>query len=228
MTYAPYQYRRPAAPRRGGIVPNPSRRNTAGLGLLPLAAAAASPTVENIVKNAATAIIGIFDPGKKRDANREARAEMYYQLALAGSITATRRLYGGQTIQYTDKEKQMYRDRWAKFAQANPTLAAKAQQMGGLGIPEPGSDVQPPALSATDQEKIRQEIALATGNPSEPLPPSVNLTPSGTPPTNPAAPNLNVPPMAHPPIDVAGFSASPTVLAIAALGIALAFTKKKR
>lgn len=222
MSYAPY--RPPQRPvRRGGIVPNPSRRNTAGLGFVAAAAAVAqNKTVQSIVKDAASAIIGIFDPGKKRDKNREARAEMWYQLALAGSITAARRLYGGQTIQYTDKEKQMYKDRWAKFAQANPTLAQQAVQKGGLGIPEPGSDVVPPSLSSTEQEKLRQEIALYTGGSSESLPGDMSAD------VPPADANAGAPPAAHPPIQEAGLSSNPLVLGAAAAALLLAFTKRRR
>lgn len=127
------------------------------LGILPLAAAAV-PSVSQITGKILTGLVSIVDPGKKRDANREARAEMWYQYASAGSVTAARRLYGGQQFQYTDKEKAYYRTRWSKFQTAIPDLAAQAVQLGALGIPEPGSDLQPPALSASDQQVIQGEI----------------------------------------------------------------------
>lgn len=127
------------------------------LGVLPLVAAAV-PSVGQITSKILSGVVSIFDPGKKRDANREARAEMWYQFASAGSITAARRLYGGQQFQYTDKEKGYYRDRWSKFQSALPDLAKQATQLGPLGIPEPGSGVEPPQLSPADQQAIQAEI----------------------------------------------------------------------
>jgi hypothetical protein len=129
------------------------------LGILPLVASAV-PSVSQIAGKIVTSLVSIVDPGKKRDANREARAEMYYQYATAGSITAARRLYGGQTVQYTAKERQYYKDRWPKFAAAVPDLAAQAVALGlgPDGIPEPGSGTAPPQLSAVDSQQIQSEI----------------------------------------------------------------------
>lgn len=127
------------------------------LGILPVVAAAV-PSVSQILGKITTSLISIVDPGKKRDANREARAEMWYQYASGGSVTAARRVHGGIHFQYTPKEKQYYIDRWAKFQSANPGLAAQAIAAGDLGIPEPGSDLVPPSLSAAEQAAIQAEI----------------------------------------------------------------------
>lgn len=153
------------------------------LGILPLIAAAV-PSVSQIAGKIATSLIGIVDPGKKRDANREARAEMWFQYASAGSLTAARRLHGGTHFQYTAKEKAYYVDRWGKFQAANPTLAAQALQAGDLGIPEPGSDIAPPMLSASDQQAIQAEIsayhaAHAAAGTTPPAQPSLNIAQAG-------------------------------------------------
>lgn len=173
----------------------PNRRNGAlrvrvqgaqlgALGILPVVTAAV-PSVSQILSKITTSLVSIVDPGKKRDANREARAEMWYQFASQGSITAARRLHGGTHFQYTPKEKQYYIDRWAKFQRANPTLAAQALQAGDLGIPEPGSGIEPPALTPDDQQAIQGEIsayanAHATGAVSTaPTSPALNIAQAG-------------------------------------------------
>lgn len=182
-----------------------------GLGILPVLAAEAVPSVSKILGKIATGLLSVVDPGKKRDANREARAEMWFQYASAGSITAARRLYGGQTIQFTDKEKQYYRDRWAKFQPTHTDLAAQAVSLGALGIPEPGSSVEPPSLSPADQQAIQDEInayhaAHATAGVTPPAQPSLNVKQAG--------------------IGGLGLD-SPVVLAVA-LGAAIYFQMSKR
>lgn len=153
------------------------------LGILPVIAAAV-PSVSQILGKITTSLLAVIDPGKKRDANREARAEMWYQYASAGSITAARRLHGGTHFQYTAKERQYYIDRWAKFQAANPALAGQAQQLGDLGIPEPGSDLAPPTLSPEDQQAIQAEIdayhqAHAAAGTTPPPQPGLNIASLG-------------------------------------------------
>jgi hypothetical protein len=122
--------------------------NRRGLGIVPAVAAAAIPQAESLVRQALSALVSIIDPGKKRDAYREQRAEIYYQLANAGSVTAARILHGGSVLQYTPKERQYYVDRWAKLTSAHPDIASAAlaaEQAAGqpMGVPEPGSDAAP-------------------------------------------------------------------------------------
>lgn len=127
------------------------------LGVLPLVAAAV-PSVSTLLKNAANSLIGIVDPGKKRDANREARARMYGALAVQGSITAANRVYsaavgihGGEG---PTKEAGWYKEEWAKIQAAVPTLAAAVPILPRVGLPDP----QEPTLSAADQTLIQNEI----------------------------------------------------------------------
>jgi hypothetical protein len=128
------------------------------LGILPLVAAAV-PSVSQILGKIGSSVLSILDPGKKRDANREARAEMFYQFASAGSITAARALYGGaeKGSVGAHSEIAMYVTRWQKLQAANPTLAAAARAAGPLGVgPDPG--MNPPTIPADEQAAIQQEI----------------------------------------------------------------------
>lgn len=141
------------------------------LGQLELATAAL-PSVDQLAKKALADVIGIVDPGKKRDANRLARANLWCALANQGSITAARRVLGGSKVQYTAKERQYYIDCWNKLLVSKPALAQQAITLGQLGIPEPGSDLAPPAIPAEDIASLQNEIGAynATGS----------LTPGGT------------------------------------------------
>lgn len=127
------------------------------LGIVPLVAAAI-PSVKDLAAKALNSVIGIVDPGKKRDANRKARADIWCGLANAGSITAARRVLGGSKVQYTAKERQYYIDCWQKLMASKPALCQQAITLGQLGIPEPGSDVAPPSLSEEDQQSLQREI----------------------------------------------------------------------
>lgn len=128
------------------------------LGILPAIAAAAIPSVKQLAQRALNSLIGIVDPGKKRDANRKARADIWCSLANAGSITAARRVLGGSKLQYTPKERQYYIDCWQRLLQTKPMLAQQAITLGQLGIPEPGSDVAPPSISEEDTTTLQREI----------------------------------------------------------------------
>jgi len=140
------------------------------LGIVPAVIAAAVPSVKQLAERALASVVGIFDPGKRRDANRKSRAELWGNLATLGSITAARRVYGGMTLQFTDKERGYYRDQWTRLTSAQPTLAAQAKTLGGLGIPEPGSDQEPARLSDEDSSSLQNEIdAFRSGGPS-PIP----------------------------------------------------------
>lgn len=109
---------------------------------------------ENVVKaevsKLVSSIVGVFDPGKARDAQREARAEMWYQLALKGSSYAGRHVLGGRTMVYTVKEKGYYETRWNELLTSNPRIAQLAQQLGGMGIPDNPTDAE--------QTQMAQEI----------------------------------------------------------------------
>lgn len=168
------------APRNVGVRPTSQRARvvrmryaTTGthlgeyLGIVPVVAAAI-PSVSQLAQKALTAVIGIVDPGKKRDANRKARADIWGNLALAGSVTAARRVLGGSKVQYTPKERQYYIDYWQKLLDTKPALAQQAITLGQLGVPEPGSDVAPPQLSAEDTASLQKEVdayntAVSTG-----------------------------------------------------------------
>lgn len=128
------------------------------LGVLPALAVAAIPSVKTLASRALTSVLGIVDPGKRRTANRKARAQMWGDLARAGSITAARRVLGGQTMQYTVEEKGFYVTQWNQLRAVDPTLAAEAQRLGPLGIPDPGSDQVPAQLSPEDESAIQREI----------------------------------------------------------------------
>lgn len=101
-------------------------------------ASAVRSTIDHLVNS----VVGIFDPGKARDAQRESRAEMWYQIAVQGSTYAGRHVFGGRTLVYTVKEKGYYEDRWNKLMSNNPRIATLSQQMGGLGIPDNPTDAE--------------------------------------------------------------------------------------
>lgn len=125
----------------------------------PQVLAAAAQLAGSIVGKAERAVIGIFDPGVKRDANRVARAQMWFEFAEGGSLTAARRLHGGSKVQYTAKERQYYIDRWAQFARDKPDLAQQALAAGDLGVPEPGSDATPPSLPDDVLQSLQAEMS---------------------------------------------------------------------
>lgn len=90
-------------------------------------------TVGDILTDLWHGLLGIFDPGVKRDKEREARAEIWYRLANEGkSVTAARYLYGGTSIPYTGKERGFYQQRWDRFKVENPSIAQAAVSMGPL------------------------------------------------------------------------------------------------
>lgn len=129
------------------------------LGILPVAIAAdAIPSLRQLEQKALNSLIGVVDPGKKRDANRKARADIWCSFANAGSITAARRVLGGSKVQYTPKERQYYIDCWAKLMQSKPQLAQQAITLGALGIPEPGSDLAAPSISDEDRSALQREV----------------------------------------------------------------------
>ena len=137
------------------------------LGALPLVVASAIPSVKTLATKAINSIIGIFDPGKKRDANRKARATFWGDTAVAGSITAARRVLSGRTMVYTTEEKALYNAQWSRLVGANPSLAAKAQSLGNMpdGIPEPGSDASPPFSVPPDVlASLQEEINVYHGS----------------------------------------------------------------
>lgn len=170
----------PATTRRVRI----RARRGSQLGILPLVAAAV-PSVSTILGNIGKSVLSIFDPGKKRDANREARAEMFYQFASAGSLTAARALYGGAERGSVGaaSEIAMYKTRWAKLQAANPTLAAQAVQAGPVGVgPDPG--LNPPTIPSDEQQAIQAEInvyhaAHAAAGTTPPAQPGLTISTAG-------------------------------------------------
>lgn len=127
------------------------------LGIIPVVAAAL-PSVKSLATKAISSVIAIVDPGKKRDANRKARAQIWGDFALAGSITAARRVLGGSRVQYTPLERSYYQAYWTKIQAAEPKLATQAMTLGPLGIPEPGSDVAPPFIPDEEIANIQREV----------------------------------------------------------------------
>lgn len=101
---------------------------------------AGASAVRSALGHLVGSVVGIFDPGKARDAQRENRAEMWYQIAKQGSTYAGRHVYGGRTLVYTVKEKGYYNDRWTNLKAENPRIAQAAEQLGGLGIPDNPTD----------------------------------------------------------------------------------------
>jgi hypothetical protein len=176
MSYTPQVYRPPNAPARvailrrsprargavgfgdyvGGLYRPPFNQGT-GLGVLPLAAAL--PSITSVLSNVGQSIIGIVDPGKKRDAERQARASMYEQLAVQGSSTAANRVYsaaigihGGEG---PTKEANWYKAAWAHIQQAMPAeFVAKVVASPRVGLPDP----QRPELAPADAASIQAEI----------------------------------------------------------------------
>lgn len=161
-----------AYPKRTNRVTQPRKRATLGggdasdtlgssgdeIGIIPAIVTAAIPSVRTLALKALNSVVGIFDPGKRRDTNRASRAVMWGDIAVAGSITAARRVLGGTTLQFTDKERQYYRDQWKRLQSAEPRLAAQAQTLGGIGIPEPGSDQEPAKIGDEDLSSLQREI----------------------------------------------------------------------
>lgn len=131
--------------------------NLGELGIVPVLAAAI-PSVRQLAGKAIASVIGIVDPGKKRDANRKARAQMWCDLANAGSITAARRVLGGSKVQYTPLERGYYQACWTALQTKEPRLAQLAVSLGGLGVPEPGSDQAPPFIGDEDVSALQREI----------------------------------------------------------------------
>lgn len=127
------------------------------LGALPLAAAAI-PSIKSLATKAISSVIAIVDPGKKREANRKARAQMWGDFARAGSITAARRVLGGSRVQYTPTERGYYQTQWNSLMAAEPRLANQALVEGPLGVPEPGSDVAPPFIPDEDVAALQREV----------------------------------------------------------------------
>ena len=147
-------------------------RNSDQLGIVPVIAAAV-PSVTDLAKKALTSLVGIVDPGKKRDAVREGQAETWYQWALQGSITAARTLHGGTHFPYTVKEKGYYSARWAKFQASNATLAAQAVQAGDLSPVDAGQSTMPVVIPQALQDTVQNEINTAHGI-ATPKPPTAN------------------------------------------------------
>lgn len=154
------------------------------LGIVPLVAAAV-PSVTKILGSIGQSVINIFDPGKKRDANREARAEMFYQFAVAGSLTAARALYGGaeRGAVGAASEIAMYKTRWAKLQSSSPDLVTAAIAAGPLGVgPDPGTN--PPTIPSDEQAAIQTEInayhaAHAVAGTTPPAQPGLTISAAG-------------------------------------------------
>jgi hypothetical protein len=132
------------------------------LGVIPVIAAAV-PSVTDLAKKALVSLVGIVDPGKKRDAVREAQAEMWFQWASQGSITAARTLHGGTHFPYTPKEKGFYQTRWNRFSASNATLAAQAVAAGDLSPVDAGQSTTPVVIPQTVQDTVQAEINVAHG-----------------------------------------------------------------
>lgn len=129
----------------------------------PVLAAAASD-VKKLISNLASSIIGLVDPGKKRDAQREQKAETYYQVAKLGSLTAARHLYGGSYLQYTIKEKGFYSDRWTRFKTESPTLAQQAVTAGGIN--------STPDITDADISQMQKEVDAVAAEKGTTAPPA--------------------------------------------------------
>lgn len=139
-----------------------------GLGFIP-GVAAVIPAAKSIAAAAFKGLLGVVDPGKRRDKEREARAEMWFRLALAGSETAARHLLGGAQFQYTAKERGYYVSRWNAFQGTNATLAMNARTLGPVGIPE--RDLSSDELAAL-QDEIDRAHGPGAGLVTLPLPTS--------------------------------------------------------
>lgn len=161
-------------------------------------ASAGSSAVSGAVSHLVSSVVGVFDPGKARDAQREARAEMWYQIAIKGSQYAGQHVLGGMTLVYTVKEKGYYSDRWGKLKNENPRIAQLAQQLGGLGIPDNPTQAEIQQMSQEIDAYNNQDL---TGLSSTSLgqaildsqKPTITLTPSGLPgtaPVNPLSPQV--------------------------------------
>lgn len=158
--------RQPTRRARVGHIPPRARvrieNGGTQLGVLPLVAAAV-PSVSDLAKKALSSLVGIVDPGKKRDAARQAQAEQFYQWAVAGSITAARTLHGGTHIPYTSTEKGFYSSRWSSFQTSNPTLASAAVAAGDFAPVDLGQQTTVPPLPSGTQTQIQNEINAAHG-----------------------------------------------------------------
>lgn len=69
------------------------------------------------------------NPGSVRDADREARAKLIEQAAIAGSLTAARIVYAGPD-NVSNNEDPYWENAWANVQAQNPTIAQQAQQAG--------------------------------------------------------------------------------------------------
>ena len=181
MAYAQPSRRQPKGNAGGDVQVRVSGRDE--LGILPIAAAAV-PSVSQILSKIAVGVISIVDPGKKRDAVREGQAEMWFQYASLGSLTAARTLHGGTHFPYTIKEKGYYSDRWARFQSANGGLAAQALAAGDLSPVDTGNSTTPVQIPAALQQTVQDEInayqtAHAAAGTTPPAAPAIRLTEAG-------------------------------------------------
>lgn len=156
-------------------------------------ASAGTSAVKSAVSHLVNSVVGVFDPGKARDAQREARSEMWYQIAVKGSTYAGRHVLGGRTLVYTVKEKGYYEDRWNKLKSSNPYISQSAETLGGVGIPDNPTDAEitqmAQEIDAYENRSLAQPIGPITAALYAP-PPAVT-----TPPAIPVAPPVSyIPP----------------------------------
>jgi hypothetical protein len=152
-----------------GGYPTTVRVRNDQLGIVPVIAAAV-PSVKDLAAKALKSLVSIVDPGKKRDAVREAQAETWFNWANEGSITAARTLHGGTHFPYTVKEKGFYQTRWNKLQASNATLAAQAAQAGDLSPVDAGQSTTPVVIPQATQDVVQQEINASHGVASKPAP----------------------------------------------------------
>lgn len=143
---------------------------------------AVAGVASSIVSSVLGSVLGFLDPGRARDANRQARADMYLSIAEKGSLYAARVLYGSQTGVYTIKEKAMYAANWKKLQAYNPSLAQQAIVMGGVTPPDkypPDSPTQS-EIKQMDDEIAAYQRGQSALVPLAPVPNATAAGPAGT------------------------------------------------
>lgn len=148
----------------------------------------------NSLQRAWNTITNVFDPGKTRDEQRQARADFFQQAAIAGSVTAMRYILGG--LQNTaSHEIPMYQAAASAVQSARPDVYQEATLQGAkwaAGIPDPGGTQSMINDVKTDL------LALAVAPPATPP-----TNPNGSSPSSPGSGGSSTG-TTHPPVNLPG------------------------
>lgn len=150
---------------------------------------AAASAVASGAGKVISSVTNLFDPGKSRDQQREARANFFRDAALLGSITAARYLIGG--TQNTGGNERPYYQAAISKLQGTPIgqqAYSQAQIQGALwaaGIPDPQGTQSMVDNVKRDLQQLQQAAPPAPTN-------TPNLPTMGVPSTSYPSPSPSV------------------------------------